>query len=220
MSAERRAQLRKVSLFRELSDEDCDAVLGAMRPRRFAVDDIVFEHGDVGDTMLVVVEGRLRVELGDGNGNTTDVGSIGADQFVGEMAAFDPAPRSATVIAATETTGFELSVHALRELRRTAPTAAAAITSGVISDITLRLRSINDRIERELNPNAARARSQARASGIVQREQANPQFRKTGEAYQSGSMAAAPAGAQGRSDDKKADDKSGVAKWLSRLFGG
>ncbi|MBM4344411.1 MAG: cyclic nucleotide-binding domain-containing protein [Deltaproteobacteria bacterium] len=216
MSAEQRSQLRKVSLFRELSDEDCDAVLAAMRPRRFAVDDIVFEQGDVGDTMLVVVEGRLRVELSDGSGNTTDVGSIGADQFVGEMAAFDPAPRSATVIAATETLGFELSVHALRELRRNSPTAAAAITSGVISDITLRLRSINDRIERELNPNAARARSQARASGIVQREQVNPQFRKTGEAPQSGVHAATGA----RSDDKKLDEKTGVAKWLSRLFGG
>ncbi|MSQ82205.1 MAG: cyclic nucleotide-binding domain-containing protein [Myxococcales bacterium] len=215
MTAERRAQLRKVSLFRGLGDVDCDAVLAVMRPRRFGLDDIVFEQGDVGDTMLVVVEGRLRVELSDGQGNTTDVGSIGSDQFVGEMAAFDPAPRSATVIAAAETVGYELSVHALRELRRTSPIAAAAITSGVISDITMRLRTINDRIERELNPNAAKARSQARASGVHMRDGGNPQVRKTGGAMQSGVVASAQTGAH-----TKIDEKTGVAKWLSRLFGG
>lgn len=208
--ADNRAQLRKVSLFRELGDMDIDAVLTAMRPRSFKAGDIVFEQGDVGDTMLVVVDGRLRVELSDPSGNATDVGSIGADQFVGEMAAFDPAPRSATVIAASDTTGFELSVHALRELRRTAPAAAALITAGVIGDVTSRLRSINDRIERELNPNAAKARSQARASGIHSGGAPNVRFRQTGD---SGIHRAPDAGG-------KEEEKSGVAKWLSRLFGG
>ena len=206
-------KLRKVSLFRELSDDDCDAVLRSMRPVRFGVGDIVFEQGDVGDTMLVVADGLLRVELTDTQGRTTDLGSIGTNQFVGEMAAFDPAPRSATVVAATDTEVYELSVHALRELRRTAPGAAAAITSGVIGDITSRLRGINDRIDRELNPNAARVRSQVRASGIHTRGPA------VVPARDSGSYAASAANAPSQQVGK-VEEQTGFSKFWSRLFGG
>jgi len=205
------AELRRVSLFRDLTDDECDTVCRAMRPRRFAAGDIVFEQGDVGDTMLVVVDGMLRVELADSQGRVTDLGSIGANQFVGEMAAFDPAPRSATVVAASNAVCYELSVHALRELRRTAPTAAAAITSGVIGDITSRLRGINDRIDRELNPHAARARSQARASGILTRgaDPARPAGATT-----------APETAAVTGAAKPAEEQSGLSKLWAHLFGG
>ena len=60
-----------------------------------------------------------------------------------------------------DATGYELSVDALRQLRREAPAAAAAITSAVIGDVTARLRTINERIEQELNPTAT-----ARGPGV------------------------------------------------------
>ncbi len=213
MSEQVRQQLRKVSLFRDLTDDDCDAVQRAMRRVTFRTGDIVFEQGDVGDTMLVVVDGLLRVELADAQGHSTDLGSIGNNQFVGEMAAFDPAPRSATVVAAADTSVLELSVHALRELRRTAPGAAAAITSGVIGDITSRLRGINDRIDRELNPNGARARSQARASGSPSRGAAG------GAARAAGGFASPAALAQSE-QIAKAEEQTAFSKLWARLFGG
>lgn len=146
--------LRNLHVFSELNEADFAAVVALARTRSFSSGEVVFEQGDRGDTMLFVLAGRLRVELDDGKGNRTDVGSVAAGQVVGEMAALDPAPRAASVIAASDVTAHELSVDALRQLRREAPAAAAAITAAIIGDVTSRLRGINDRIEQELNPGA------------------------------------------------------------------
>lgn len=155
------SHLRDLQVFSDLGEADLAAVMALIRQRSFTTGEVVFEQGDRGDTMLFVMGGRLRVELDDGKGNRTDVGSVAAGQVVGEMAALDPAPRAASVIAASDVTAYELSVDALRQLRREAPAAAAAITSAIIGDVTSRLRSINERIEQELNPGAP-----ARSPGV------------------------------------------------------
>ncbi len=161
MTPKSSSHLRDLQVFADLGDADLAAVMQLTRQRSFVSGEVVFEQGDRGDTMLFLVAGRLRVELEDGKGNRTDVGAVVAGQVVGEMAALDPAPRAAHVIAASDATGYELSVDALRQLRREAPAAAAAITSAVIGDVTARLRTINERIEQELNPTAT-----ARGPGV------------------------------------------------------
>lgn len=161
MTQKSSTHLRALAVFADLDDANLLAVLQLSRVRTFVSGEVIFEQGDRGDTMLFLIAGRLRVELDDGKGNRTDVGTVAAGQVVGEMAALDPAPRAASVIAASDATAYELSVDALRQLRREAPAAAAAITAAIIGDVTARLRSINDRIEQELNPAAA-----GRAPGI------------------------------------------------------
>lgn len=155
MTQKSSTHLRALPVFADLDDAHLLAVLQLSRVRSYVSGEVIFEQGDRGDTMLFLISGRLRVELDDGKGNRTDVGTVVAGQVVGEMAALDPAPRAASVIAASDASAYELSVDALRQLRREAPAAAAAITSAIIGDVTARLRSINERIEQELNPGAA-----------------------------------------------------------------
>jgi CRP/FNR family cyclic AMP-dependent transcriptional regulator len=56
--------------------------------------DILFKNGDAGDTMFVVLEGTLDIQVGDKVVETATRGAI-----IGEMALIDQAPRNATVIA-------------------------------------------------------------------------------------------------------------------------
>ena len=154
MRHESNARLRRMAVFRDLEATDMAAVLKLCLFREFSAGEKLFIQGSRGDTMLFVVDGRLRVEIEGSNGQRTEVGAVAMGQVVGEMAVLDPAPRMAHVVAATEGAAFELSAAGLRELRQLAPAAAASITATIIQDVTARIRHINERIDQELGNDA------------------------------------------------------------------
>ena len=146
------AMLRGIQMFSDFSDEECNRLLEVMRPLDVASGESVFQQGGQGDTLVVVMDGILRVEVADQAGNSATVATIQSGEVVGEMAVLDPAPRSASVIAATDCRVLELSRDGLKKLRSTCPSASAAIVGAVIADVTRRLRNVNKRIDKELDP--------------------------------------------------------------------
>ncbi len=64
--------------------------------RRIRAGERLFAQGETGDTMLLVLEGKIDVVV-DGE----KVSTVGLHGIVGEMALIDDAPRSATAIAAS-----------------------------------------------------------------------------------------------------------------------
>lgn len=156
MQEDNRAILRRVPLFRDFSDEDCQAVMSVMRLRQFASGEHVLRQGAPGDHMVILLNGRLRVEIDDGKGHRAELGAISAGEIVGEMAAIDPAPRNADVIAASDAVVYELSRAGLQRLRVQAPGATAAIVAGVIAEVTRRLRETDRRIDEVLNPHTVK----------------------------------------------------------------
>lgn len=153
--------LRHIKLFADFDEEECAALEEVVRRRHFDSADVIFEQGAKGDTLIVVIDGMLRVEVTDESGNTASVGRIHAGEVVGEMAVLDPAPRSATVVAATDCEVLELSRGGLLQLRKSAPAASSGIVAGIIADVTRRLRDVNARIDAELNPGRAEPSLQA-----------------------------------------------------------
>ncbi len=156
--------LGTIKLFRGLTPDDRGVVLRSMRRQQVSSGHRVFAQGETGDTMLVVVDGILRVEVTDIHGKSATVGKVEAGEVVGEMAVIDPAPRSASVIAATDCDLLQMSRADLLGLRRTAPTASAAIVGAIISDVTRRLRNVNKRIDSELDPNSQMHRAQMKVT--------------------------------------------------------
>lgn len=144
--------LRAISMFADFSDEECDHLLHVMVPRSIDSGDVVFNQGAQGDTLVVVMDGILRVEVADAQGQSATVATVQAGELVGEMAVLDAAPRSASVVAATDCRLFELSRDGLERLRKTCPSASATIVGAVIGDVTRRLRNVNKRIDKELDP--------------------------------------------------------------------
>ncbi len=70
--------------------------------RRMRAGEKLFTQGEPGDTMLLVLEGKIDIVV-----NGEKVSTVGMHGVVGEMALIDDAPRSATAIAAT---GGEVAV--------------------------------------------------------------------------------------------------------------
>jgi hypothetical protein len=119
--------LRRVPLFEGLAPEDLQRVAATATERFFAADEPLVVEGEVGDELMVIVEGSVRVMRADG-GEQRLVRRYGAGDHIGELAALRDAPRAATVIADDPgVRGVVISGQGLRAILRERPEAAMAM---------------------------------------------------------------------------------------------
>jgi CRP-like cAMP-binding protein len=142
--------IRAVKVFESLSDVDCAELARFMRIRQYQAGAMVFERGKLGDSMLVVADGALSVVMPGPRRRSIEVARVGVGEVLGETSCLDPAPRSATILAAVRTTTYELGRKELARMRQEAPSVATTLVGAVIRSVTLRLRRVDERIEREL----------------------------------------------------------------------
>jgi CRP-like cAMP-binding protein len=160
-----------VRAFADLGDEECDAVLAVLKARRGAPGDALFQEGDPGASLMIVLDGHLVATVRTPGGGTEEVARLGPGEVVGEMAFVDAEPRSATVSAPDGATVLEFSREALAGLRRSAPRVAAAIQRNVLLDVARRLRDAGDKLTDEAagggarGPRASAAPESMRRSG-------------------------------------------------------
>jgi CRP-like cAMP-binding protein len=64
--------------------------------QRIRAGDVLFKAGEPGEVMILVVEGRVDIRVGE-----RTVETLGLHGIAGEMALIDNAPRSATAVAAS-----------------------------------------------------------------------------------------------------------------------
>jgi len=77
---------------------DFGILAGAGAPvRDYKAGQVIFEKGDAAQEMFVVKNGKVEIRLGD-----RMLATLGDHDIFGEMALIDPAPRSATAVAATD----------------------------------------------------------------------------------------------------------------------
>jgi hypothetical protein len=82
--------------------------------------DFLFRQGDVGDSLYVLIHGRLRVALED-NGTFEQISEIVPGEIFGEMALITSTPRSATVMAIRDATIFKLTKTDFERLAQQRP---------------------------------------------------------------------------------------------------
>lgn len=77
---------------------DFGILAGAGAPvKEFKAGEVIFKEGDAGSEFFVIQSGKVDVRLGN-----RQLGTLGDNDIFGEMALIDTAPRSATVVAATD----------------------------------------------------------------------------------------------------------------------
>ena len=91
----------------------------------------IFKEGDPGDSMYIIVDGRVRVHTAD-----RFLNHLGESDVFGEMALLDPAPRVATVTAEEPTRLFRLDQAPFYQLMNERP----EIATGIIRVLTRHLR--------------------------------------------------------------------------------
>jgi CRP-like cAMP-binding protein len=108
---EKALALRAAPLFASLSADALLPVAALCHQVDLVADDVLFEAGEVGDSLFVVVTGSVLVKRGN-----ELVARLGVGETVGEMGALDLEPRSASVVAAEPTRLVRLERNDLMDL--------------------------------------------------------------------------------------------------------
>lgn len=133
-SLDKALALRSAPLFAALSAETLLPVAALCTETRLAPDEVLFAAGEMGDAMYVIVDGEVRVVR-----DRQAIARLGPGECVGEMAALDWEPRSATVIASEPSLLIRLGRNELMDLLRDHPQLVRSLAM-VLAD---RIRNMN-----------------------------------------------------------------------------
>lgn len=134
------ALLRKVPLFESVEDDDLEAMRQIVHTRSYPKGTTLFSQGDPGDEFIVILDGRLKVELLTPEGKELTLTMLKPYNFVGELALFDDMPRSASVSALEDT---RVMVMAKAEFHRMLD-AHPRIFFPILRHLTRRLRILTE----------------------------------------------------------------------------
>ena len=94
---------REVPLFADLDEPDLDSLLAVATRRKFPKDSVIFFEHDPGDSLFMILSGRVKVTILSDDGREIILSVLGEKDFFGEMSLLDNEPRSATAIAMEDT---------------------------------------------------------------------------------------------------------------------
>jgi CRP-like cAMP-binding protein len=99
----RTERLRALSLFVNLTPGELKVVDGLLHERQFLKDEVIFDKGDEGQAIYIVIEGSVLIWP---QGKPVDgkIIELGPGTFFGDLALLDDSVRSAQARAATDTT--------------------------------------------------------------------------------------------------------------------
>ena len=127
-------------LLARLPQQDRLALAHKARLRNYKAGTVIFSEGEPGDSVHVVVDGRIRIVAGGPNGEEATVAVVGKGDLVGEFSLLDGLPRSATAIAPVATKTFMITRDDFVEWITERPSAALAI----METLSLRLRKMDE----------------------------------------------------------------------------
>ena len=127
---EKALSLRAAPLFAELSAETLLPVAAMCHVVVLERGEVLFESGEVGDAMYVLVDGAVEVVK---SGEV--IATLEAGECVGEMAALDYEPRSATVRARAATRLVRLERNDLMDLLTDYPELVRSLATVLVERI-------------------------------------------------------------------------------------
>jgi len=93
------AFLAAIEIFADVSASDRLALAKDFRPRSYKKTELIFQQGDLDQTVYIVMEGKVRIYKVSLTGNETSINISSRGAVIGEFAPIDHEPRSATAKA-------------------------------------------------------------------------------------------------------------------------
>ena len=125
----------------QLTESERARIVDASPIERAAPGQIIIEQGDIGDFAYLVLDGKVRVEV-ETDAGKVPVATLAAGSLVGEIAAFSPSHRTASIVAATQTTLLKIEQVTIRQLLSESPETSMAI----VAELGSRLQGLNGAI--------------------------------------------------------------------------
>jgi CRP-like cAMP-binding protein len=136
-SVDRLLFVRQVPIFKELRDDLIVRLASAMDELSFGNNYTIFQAGDEGRSLYIIVSGRVKVHIG-----TQQLAVFSKGQSFGEMAVFDAQPRSASATTLEACKCLELTQEQLYDAIEETPEIAV----NIIGVLSRRIRELNDQM--------------------------------------------------------------------------
>lgn len=152
--------LNVIPLFSNLSPSQLNSIGARMNMRTIEKGEVILRHGDVAETVFIIIAGQVKVYMSDENDATREVivSTLGPGDFFGEISMFDQEPRTASVAALERTHMQTLSFETFEGIierhpdigRKVMATMAARLRHADRQIGTLALMNISSRVSRTL----------------------------------------------------------------------
>ncbi len=138
--------LRRVKMLADVEERLLASLIPYLEVVKVPPFGTVFNKGDHGDALFMVLEGEVRARITI-EGRETTLATMGVGETFGEVAIVDQGPRSADVLANQPTVLVKVSDAALRKMFAEAPALAAPFMFALMRVITQRVRVLTKRYE-------------------------------------------------------------------------
>jgi len=138
--------LRRIKILADMEEKQLESFVQFMEVvavRQFAE---VFRRGEHGDAMYLVLEGELRARV-IVDKKETILSTMTVGDFFGEISLLDEGPRSADVIANSDSRLLKISSPAFARVMREAPALAASFLYGLSKSIGARVRVLTQKYQ-------------------------------------------------------------------------
>jgi SulP family sulfate permease len=146
-AAEQVLELSRIELFADLDPGSLGDLASAVEARSVPAGGRLFSRGDEGDELYLIRRGRVRVLLPLEGGKHHHLVTLCQGDYFGEMAFIDREPRSADVIAATDTEVYALSRGRFDALARRNPALGERVFEALAHAVSRRLRSADAELQ-------------------------------------------------------------------------
>lgn len=121
--------LKRVELFRQMSDDELNKLAARLKYAPFAKGNVIVKQGAPAQPWLfIIINGEAEVYLEGANGEKRVLNVLSKGDFFGEMSLMTGAPRVASVIAQTDVECYRLDKVAFEEIMLARPSIAEEVT--------------------------------------------------------------------------------------------
>lgn len=132
--------IRDLPLLARLADDDLSALASRGRVHTYPPGAIIFREGDPGDSLHIVISGRVRIAVLSPSGEEATLALLGPGESCGELSLLDGKPRSASAIASQATKTLVVKRDGFLQWLSGRPGAARAL----LETLSLRMRRTDE----------------------------------------------------------------------------
>ena len=124
--------LKSIDLFSQIPENDLLILAMEFETVNFKANTVVMTQGDIGNSMYILISGEVNVDV---DGQT--IATLEDKNIFGELAIFDPEPRSATITTTKDTVLFTIKSDVVYDLISRYPN----VSRGIIKILSQRVRN-------------------------------------------------------------------------------
>ncbi|HXX70074.1 MAG TPA: cyclic nucleotide-binding domain-containing protein [Polyangiaceae bacterium] len=143
---EREAQLARVAFFDGLTREALALIANATTEESHATGTKIFQYGDVGDKLFIILEGKIRISREIAGVGEEALAVLGQGEVFGEMSLVDEFPRSADARVHERCRLLVMSKEEFDNLLFVHKDLAYEVLWNCVRTLSARLRETNDKL--------------------------------------------------------------------------